>query len=141
MNTTIRFPRAIALLAAAGLAASAAAEAQAGSPSGTYCGELLSAGVMSEVETSFQLNGASGTITGKYIFAEQGQPVEGLLAEGGDDGDRNDLTRTFIWRDKYGYGTLSMTFAPDFSEFAGAWTFGSSTGAPWTGRRCGLVSS
>lgn len=132
--------RSRALIASAAIAA-IATTAQAGSPAGKYCGELLSAGVMSEVETSLQRNGASNSITGHYVFSDEGQPVEGTLAEGEDDGDRNDLTRSFVWRDKYGYGTLTVTFTPDFSEFAGHWRSGGSEGAPWNGRRCGLTTS
>ena len=137
----IRIPRTLALIASAAITTGAATTAQAGSPAGKYCGELQSSGVMSEVETSFQLNGASSAITGYYVFAEQGRPVEGMLAEGEDDGDSNDLTRSFIWRDKYGYGMLTVTFTPDFSEFAGQWSLDGSEGAPWNGRRCGLVTS
>jgi len=137
---TVRIPRSIVLITAATLAA-LASDATAGDPAGKYCGELLSSGVMSEVETSFQLNGQNNAVTGYYVFAEQGKPVEGMLAESADDGDGNDLTRSFIWRDKYGYGTLTVTFTPDFSEFAGQWSLGGSEGALWNGRRCGLVTS
>jgi hypothetical protein len=137
----IRTSRAIALAAIAAFTSGAASVVHAGNPSGKYCGELRSSGVMSEVETSFGMNGASGTMTGSYLFAEQGQPVEGMLAEAGDDGDRNDLTRVFIWRDKYGYGRLAVTFTPDFSEFAGHWSAGGPEAAPWNGRRCGFVTS
>lgn len=137
--TAIRSAR--TTLLATALAAMTATGALAGDPAGKYCGELQSSGLMSEVETSFAFNAGSGTVTGYYVFAEQGRPVEGMLAEAGDDGDRNDLTRLFIWRDKYGYGKLAVTFTPDFSEFSGQWSAGSPDGAPWNGRRCGLVTS
>lgn len=72
----------------------------------------------------------------KYVFSDQGNAVEGELAETGDDGDGSDLTRTFMWRDKYGYGQLIVTFTPDFSEFTGKWNAGVSDFLPWNGRRC-----
>jgi hypothetical protein len=115
--------------------------AQTRHPTGTYCGQLLSAGVMAEVETRFVQNIKSGVTTGNYVFSEQGQPVEGLLADAGDDGDSSDLTRIFIWRDKYGYGKLVVTFAPDFSGFEGKWSLGGQALAPWNGKRCSNVTS
>lgn len=115
--------------------------AHARDPVGKYCGGLLSGGVMSEVETRFVRNVGSGTITGSYVFDDRGQAVEGDLAEAGDDGDGSDLTRLFIWRDKYGYGKLVLTFSPDFSEFRGKWGDTGSALAPWNGRRCSQVSS
>jgi len=127
----------ISWTAASLLAASVAFAAMAGerAPSGTYCGQLSSAGVLSDAQTHFETD-ASGTIIGKYMFSDQGQPVHGELAETGDDGDGSDRTRTFMWRDKYGYGQLVVTFTPDFSEFEGKWNAGASEFLPWNGRRC-----
>jgi hypothetical protein len=119
----------------------ATAMAEARHPTGKYCGELLSSGIMSKVETRFVQNTKSGTITGSYVFSEQGQPVEGMLADAGDDGDTSDLTRIFIWRDKYGYGKLVVSFAPDFSGFEGKWSDGGPALAPWNGKRCSTVMS
>lgn len=138
---TIGIVRKITLLAAAAMFGASSLPAHARDPVGKYCGELLSAGIMSEVETRFVRNVASGTITGAYVFDDRGEPVEGMLAEAGDDGDGNDLTRLFIWRDKYGYGKLVVTFTPDFSEFRGMWGETGSALAPWNGRRCSLVTS
>ncbi|MBD9647565.1 hypothetical protein IB267_04270 [Ensifer sp. ENS09] len=104
-------------------------------PSGTYCGQLSSAGVLSDAETHFE-TAADGTVVGKYVFSDQGQSVGGELAETGDDGDSSDLTRSFMWRDKYGYGQLFVTFTPDFSEFVGKWNAGGSESLPWNGHRC-----
>ena len=118
MRTT-SIARTITLLAAASVLGAATSPAYARDPVGKYCGGLLSAGVMSEVETRFIRNVSSGAVTGTYVFDDHGQPVEGMLAEAGDDGDGNDLTRLFIWRDKYGYGKLVLTFTADFSEFNG----------------------
>ena len=129
----------ITLLAA--VLATSASAAQARDPVGKYCGGLLSSGIMSEVETRFVRNVSNGTITGSYVFDDRGQPVEGMLAEASDDGDGNDLTRLFIWRDKYGYGKLVVTFTPDFSEFQGKWGDTGSALAPWNGKRCSSVSS
>ena len=129
------------LLAAALLLGASTPPAHARDPVGKYCGELLSAGLMSEVETRFVRNVSSGAITGVYVFDDRGESVEGLLSEAGDDGDRNDLTRLFIWRDKYGYGKLVVTFTPDFSEFQGHWGDSHTAAAPWNGKRCSLLSS
>lgn len=118
------------------------ANAQSGHPTGTYCGELLSGGVMTEVETRFVENTVSGVVTGRYVFTEQGQAVDGLLADAGSDGDANDLSRIFIWRDKYGYGKLVVTFSADFSSFEGKWSDGGGqASAPWNGTRCSAVTS
>ena len=70
-----------------------------------------------------------------YVL-RSGPAVHGELAETGDDGDGSDLTRSFMWRDKYGYGQLIVTFTPDFSEFDGKWNAGGSEFLPWNGRRC-----
>lgn len=133
--------RKITLLAAASMLAASTLPAHARDPVGKYCGDLLSSGVMSQVETRFIRNVSSGTITGAYVFDDRGQPVEGMLAEAGDDGDGNDLTRLFIWRDKYGYGKLVLTFTPDFSEFQGKWGDTGTALSPWNGKRCSLVIS
>ena len=140
MHST-RIVRKLTLLATALLLGASTLPAHARDPVGKYCGELLSSGILSEVETSFVRNVSSGTITGAYVFDDRGQPVEGMLAEAGDDGDGNDLTRLFIWRDKYGYGKLTLTFTPDFSEFQGKWGDTVTAVAPWNGKRCSLVTS
>jgi hypothetical protein len=141
MMRTATLARKFTLLAAASILAASASAAHARDPVGKYCGELLSSGVASEVETRFVRNVSNGTITGSYVFDDLGQPAEGMLAEAGDDGDGNDLTRLFIWRDKYGYGRLVLTFTPDFSEFQGKWGDTASASAPWNGKRCSSVSS
>jgi hypothetical protein len=133
--------RTITLLAATVILGASTVAAHARDPIGKYCGGLLSAGIMSEVETRFVRNVNNGTITGSYVFDDRGVPVEGQLAESGDDGDGNDLTRLFIWRDKYGYGKLVVTFTPDFSEFQGKWGDTASALAPWNGKRCSQISS
>lgn len=110
-------------------------------PYGLFCGKLLSSGILTPVETRFEMNASSSTVTGRYVFDETGQKVEGLLVEAGDDGDGNNLTRLFVWRDKYGYGKLAVTFAPNFSEFEGKWSDGGPMIAPWNGKRCGSTIS
>lgn len=137
----IRIVSTTAVLVASFIAGAATAMAEARHPTGKYCGELLSSGIMSEVETRFVQNTRSGTISGSYVFSDQGQPVEGVLADAGDDGDSSDLTRIFIWRDKYGYGKLVVSFAADFSGFEGKWSDGGPTLAPWNGKRCSTVTS
>ncbi|WDZ78826.1 hypothetical protein PWG15_10195 [Ensifer adhaerens] len=132
---TTSLARIAATLLATSIASAAAAGETIRAPSGTYCGALSSAGVLSDAQTHFETD-ASGTIIGKYVFSDQGQPVPGELAETGDDGDGSDLTRTFMWRDKYGYGQLIVTFTPNFSEFEGKWNAGGSEFLPWNGRWC-----
>ncbi|HEV7309626.1 hypothetical protein [Ensifer sp.] len=129
-----------AFLIAAAFASGAMAGETSRAPSGTYCGQLSSAGILSEAQTRFETD-AGGTVIGKYVFSDQGEPVDGELAETSDDGDGSDLTRTFMWRDKYGYGQLLVTFTPDFSEFSGKWNAGGSQFLPWTGRRCNQTVS
>ena len=124
-----------ALLLATASASAAMAGETSTAPSGTYCGQLSSAGVLSDAETHFE-TAADGTVVGKYVFSDQGQSVDGELAETGDDGDGSDLTRSFMWRDKYGYGQLLVTFTSDFSEFVGKWNAGGSEFLPWNGHRC-----
>lgn len=135
----IRIISTTAALAAALVSSTAMADNR--HPTGKYCGQLLSSGVMAEVETRFVENIKSGVISGSYVFTEQGQPVEGIIADAGDDGDRNDLTRLLIWRDKYGIGKLVVTFSPDYSEFEGKWSDGGPALAPWSGKRCSTVTS
>lgn len=130
---------AFASLAIAVIGSSAVADTR--HPTGKYCGALLSSGVMTQVETRFVQNIKSGTISGSYVFSERGEPVAGMLADAGDDGDASDLTRIFIWRDKYGYGKLVVTFAADFSGFEGKWSDGGPVTAPWNGKRCSTVTS
>lgn len=133
-------PTLLSLFAALSLTNVAMAANNTHKPSGRYCGKVLSSGVMSNVETSFEMNASNGAVVGSYVFAEQTQPVDGVLAEA-DDGDSNELTRTFIWRDKYGYGKLNVTFTPNFSEFEGKWSDGGLNFLPWNGTRCGLIIS
>ena len=137
----LRIARKIALLTAIFVLGATTLSAYERDPAGKYCGELFSAGSMSKVETHFVRNAGSGVITGSYVFDDRGEAVEGMLAEAGDDGDGNDLTRLFIWRDKYGYGRLVLTFSPDFSEFQGKWGDGASALAPWDGKHCSATSS
>ena len=136
----IRISRVAALLV---VFAAWTATAMAGAylPTGKFCGRLLSTGIMTEVETSFDPDGRDGKIIGSYAFVEQGRMVSGMLMDAGEDSDRNGLTRAFIWRDKYGYGKLSVTFTPDFSEFQGQWNDGGSTSFPWNGKRCRPLNS
>jgi hypothetical protein len=141
MMRKIGMLRDLTLIAALSILGASTLSAHARDPIGKYCGELLSAGVMSGVETQFIRNVGNGTITGTYVFDDRGQPVKGELAEAGDDGDGNDLTRLFIWRDKYGYGKLVLTFAPDFSAFDGKWGDTGTALAPWNGRRCSQITS
>lgn len=96
---------------------------------------------MVEAETTFGPAAADGRLTGNYVFLDERQTVTGLLAETGDDGDGNALTRSLLWQDKYGHGSLVITFTSDFSAFKGSWSADGKAFFPWNGMRCAQATS
>lgn len=96
---------------------------------------------MVEAETTFGPAAEDGRLTGNYAFLDEGETITGLLAEIGDDGDGNALTRNLLWQDKYGHGSLVITFTSDFFAFRGSWSADGKTLFPWNGMRCGQVTS
>jgi len=100
---------------------------------GIYEGEAISGGATVPVETRLTAL-PDGTLTGSYSFFQDGTTYHGTLLRGRATGP----TRlVFIWHDDWGFGTLTLDFTPDFSQFVGAWGSlddGSST-LPWVGVR------
>jgi len=132
----LRFPAfALAALAFYGLGT---AGGMAASPSGRFCGEMISSGDYQDVETSLNV-AKDGHLSGTYELDEPDGRVEGNLIEQ-DLG--SGTSRTLVWTDKYGTGLLSLDFLSDFDGFNGSWG-GSVNGkfdAPshsWNGARCG----
>ncbi|RCW85357.1 hypothetical protein C7476_103199 [Phyllobacterium bourgognense] len=114
----------------------------AASPSGRFCGEMISSGDYRDVETILNV-ARDGHLSGTYVFDEPDGRVEGNLVE---KELGSGTSRTLVWTDKYGTGLLSLDFSSDFNGFNGSWG-GSlngkfdATSHPWNGARCGgLVS-
>ncbi|MDF9820221.1 hypothetical protein M2308_002999 [Rhizobium leguminosarum] len=128
--------RMVAILAACSISCIATATEDHRLPAGTYCGQLLSGGVMTEAETTFVSSVTDSKITGSYVFFDKGQAVTGSLFEPNDDDDGNDLTRKLVWQDRYGHGNLVIIFTSDFSAFQGNWGDGGKASFPWNGKRC-----
>jgi hypothetical protein len=110
----------------------------AASPSGRFCGEMISSGDYRDVETILNV-ARDGHLSGTYVFDEPDGRVEGNLIEK-DLG--SGTSRTLVWTDKYGTGLLSLDFSSNFDGFNGSWG-GSlngkfdATSHPWNGARCG----
>lgn len=108
----------------------------AASPAGRFCGELISSGDYQDVETLLSVD-RDGRVTGSYELDEPDGRVAGTLTEK----DGTGTSRTLVWSDKYGTGTLDVLFSDDYQAFQGRW--GASTnGRPeapshsWNGTRC-----
>ena len=100
---------------------------------GTYRGELWSDGVMRDATTRFYLD-SEGRLTGAYDYDEDGTTQAGILIKPqiSTSGEV-----TFIWQDKFGFGTLTISFFKDFSQFAGMWSTleDGADAFPWFGKR------
>ena len=136
------FVRAIGICLAAGLIPLPAAEFSAAKPlagpAGRYCGKLLSNGSLVDVETSLQVD-AQGHIAGTYRFDDDGNTTTGTLSEVGTAHSRK---RTLRWFDKYGMGSLTIRFTPDYRRFEGLWAPQESPpGYTWNGGDCGAPIS
>lgn len=100
---------------------------------GLYCGSAISGGELVEVRTRFTMRG-DGLLEGVYDFADEGETTSGTLNE---FTKASDLARTLVWTDKYGTGSLRITFDETGLSFDGLW--GAGLGAPvfrWDGKRC-----
>ena len=86
-------------------------------PAGRYCGKLLSAGSLVDVETSLQVD-AHGHIAGTYRFEDDGSTTTGTLSEIGTAHCRQ---RTLRWFDKYGMGSLKIRLDAGYDRFEGLW--------------------
>ncbi|WP_234906188.1 hypothetical protein [Rhizobium rhizogenes] len=114
------------------LAEPSAAKPVAG-PAGHYCGKLLSAGSLVDVETSLQVD-TQGHIAGTYRFQDDGNTTIGALSEIGTAHGRK---RTLRWFDKYGMGSLTIRFDAEYDHFEGLW--GPQDAVPsftWNGGDC-----
>jgi hypothetical protein len=100
---------------------------------GTYRGELWSDGAMRDATTTFYLD-SEGRLAGAYDYDEDGTTQTGNLIkpEISTSGEV-----TFIWQDKFGFGTLTISFFKDFSQFAGMWSTleDGADAFPWFGKR------
>lgn len=102
-------------------------------PAGHYCGKLLSAGSLVDVETSLQVD-TQGHIAGTYRFEDDGSTTIGALSEIGTVHGRK---RTLRWFDKYGMGSLTIRFDAEYDRFEGLW--GPQDAVPsytWNGGDC-----
>ncbi|WP_141683836.1 hypothetical protein [Rhizobium sp. AC27/96] len=113
--------------------AEASAAKPAAGPAGHYCGKLLSAGSLVDVETSLQVD-TQGHIAGTYRFQDDGNTTIGALSEIGTAHGRK---RTLRWFDKYGMGSLTIRFDAEYDRFEGLW--GPQDAVPsytWNGGNC-----
>lgn len=101
---------------------------------GQYRGCAVSGGEWVPIETVLTV--AGGSLSGSYLFIEStGRSVSGeIVADGAVTGAGLELR----WRDLYGEGPASFTFAPDGSRFDGFWTTdGGEDRFTWFGVRLG----
>ena len=99
----------------------------------TYCGTLLSGRATTDVVTTVQFKGQTDLV-GTYKFLENGKPVDGTLVT-------KDVINihqvVLLWTDKYGEGSLAVSFSDDFDSFDGKWGSGSEVPThPWQGKKC-----
>jgi hypothetical protein len=99
----------------------------------TYCGTLLSGTAPTEVVTTVQFKGETD-LAGTYKFLEDGKPVSGTLVS---KDVMKDHQAVLLWNDKYGEGSLAVTFSEDFDSFDGKWGTGSDEPThSWQGKKC-----
>jgi hypothetical protein len=97
----------------------------------TYCGKLMSGGHIVPAETII-IHDAKGGLTGTYTFVDQGQVINGTLAQAQAKGHER---WRFVWTDEYGSGQLDVKFNADESAFTGKWGDGAGKPhLPWNGR-------
>ncbi|MEJ1158125.1 hypothetical protein [Prosthecomicrobium sp. N25] len=98
-----------------------------------YDGEIYSGKAFMPGATEFQA-GPDG-LSGRYAFTEPGaEAIEGTLERCTSPKPRVLLCR---WRDRYGTGSLALTFEEGLQRFEGYWWADGQTKvrAPWWGRR------
>lgn len=100
---------------------------------GIYRGDAVSGGGVVPVTTELETT-ADGSLSGSYVFIENGRSYRGTLTHGRIAGP---LSLVFIWHDDWGFGTLHITFTRHFGGFSGMWSTLEDTGVafPWTGLR------
>lgn len=100
---------------------------------GRFCGRLASGAEVVHAVTELS-TAADGRLSGSYTFDDAGTASSGTLSEPEAGEGR---TRRLIWRDRYGSGTLVITFDQSLGAFRGFWGPGrSEPNALWEGRRC-----
>lgn len=100
---------------------------------GRFCGRLASGAEIVNAVTELRTT-ADGRLSGSYTFDDGGTASSGTLSELEAGEGR---TRRLVWRDRYGSGTLVITFDQSLETFRGRWGPGrSEPNAPWDGRRC-----
>jgi hypothetical protein len=115
------------------LACASIAAAKSGSPEGRYCGTLASSGEVVDASIEFTLT-PDGRLKGTYEFDDLGTVTKGTLYERTSGAGP---THTLEWLDKYGTGTLTITFDESMDSFSGKWgQEGEAPDQPWDGKRC-----
>jgi hypothetical protein len=94
---------------------------------GRYEGQVTSDGQPLPASTDLSV-GSNNAISGSYTFVEPGNVRVGGSLDACAAG--RSLVLTCKWRDRYGDGTLEMTFAGDFRSFSGRWS-GSDKPSQW----------
>jgi hypothetical protein len=98
-----------------------------------YCGKAISNGEWVDVVTRLT-TGPDGLLSGTYEFEDNGEMAPGTLRE---QGKHSEVARVLTWMDKYGTGTVVMSFAPDRASFTGLWGLGDDfPGLGWNGGSC-----
>jgi hypothetical protein len=124
--------KAIALAAAAMVIVTHGASAEA-QINREYCGKAISNGEWVDVVTRLT-TGPDGLLSGTYEFEDNGEMAPGTLRE---QGKHSEVARVLTWMDKYGTGTVVMSFAPDRASFTGLWGLGDDfPGLGWNGGSC-----
>ena len=99
----------------------------------TYCGTLFSVDALTDAVTTIQFRGEAN-LAGTYKFLEDGSPVFGTLVPKSPIKDHQAI---LLWNDKYGSGSLAVTFSENFESFEGKWGAGNEVpGNLWQGKKC-----
>jgi hypothetical protein len=100
---------------------------------GAYCGKAISNGEWVDVVTRLK-TGQDGLLTGTYEFDDQGEMAPGTLRE---TSKASEDARVLTWVDRYGSGTVVLTFTPDRTSFRGFWGLdGDLPSLGWNGGSC-----
>lgn len=97
-----------------------------------YQSQIWSADSLVSGTTEFRKT-SDGSIEGSYTMNEQEEVVPGTLSQCQTMQVR---VMRCVWNDKYGTGSLKVTFSENFSSFDGYWGGENSESAfPWNGSR------
>lgn len=99
---------------------------------GVYQSQIWGADEFLSGVTEFS-QGREGFVEGRYTMNVQGEVVPGRLSRCQSS---QPLIMRCIWQDRYGTGSLELTFSEDFLGFEGYWGADDSTpDFPWMGSR------